>query len=193
MYEYIEGRFMGILKDYIVIDHQGIGYKIYVSGNTMAEMPGIGEVTKVFLHQIVREGFLGLYGFSDRSELNLFEHLLTVSGVGPRSALSLLSIATPDNLKKAMAFEDETVLMRASGIGKKTASRIILELKDKFKKENFGSAETDLQISVSQAEAVAALLSLGYTQKEVDTVLKTMPGDLSVEETIKEALKSLMS
>ena len=92
-----------------------------------------------------------------------------------------------------MAFEDETVLMRASGIGKKTASRIILELKDKFKKENFGSAETDLQISVSQAEAVAALLSLGYTQKEVDTVLKTMPGDLSVEETIKEALKSLMS
>ena len=193
MYEYIEGRFMGIFKDYIVIDHQGMGYKIYASGNTMAEMPGIGEMTKVFLHQIVREGFLGLYGFHDRSELNLFEHLLTVSGVGPRSALSLLSIATPDNLKKAMAFEDEAVLMRATGIGKKTAGRIILELKDKFKKENFGSSEADIQISVSQAEAVAALLSLGYTQKEVDSVLKTMAGDLTVEETIKQALKSLMS
>lgn len=193
MYEYIEGRFMGIFKDYVVIDHQGLGYKIFASGNTMAKMPGKGEVTRVYLHQIVREDFLGLYGFHDRAELELFEHLLTVTGVGARSALSLLSIATPDNLKKAMAFEDDALLLRASGIGKKTAGRIILELKDKFRKENLTAPDRDIQISVSQAEAVEALLSLGYTQKEADGVLKTVKADLSVEETIKAALKSLMS
>ncbi len=193
MYEYIEGRFMGIFKDYVVIDHHGMGYKIYASGNTMAKMPAMGDGTKVYLHQIIREDFMGLYGFHDRPELELFEQLLTVSGVGAKSALSLLSIATPDSLKKAMAFEDETMLLRATGIGKKTAGRIILELKDKFKKENLAAPERDIQISASQVEAVAALLSLGYTQKEADSVLKLVKSDLSVEETIKEALKALMS
>ena len=89
--------------------------------------------------------------------------------------------------------EDEALLLRASGIGKKTAGRIILELKDKFRKENLTAPDRDIQISVSQAEAVEALLSLGYTQKEADGVLKTVKADLSVEETIKAALKSLMS
>lgn len=193
MYEYIEGRFMGIFKDYVVIDHQGLGYKIYTSGNTMAKMPAMGEAAKLFVHQIVREDFIGLYGFHDRAELELFNQLLTVSGVGAKSALSLLSIATPDNLKKAMAFEEETLLLRATGIGKKTAGRIILELKDKFKKLNLTAPDRDIQISASQAEAVEALLSLGYTQKEADTVLKTVKPDLTVEETIKQALQALMS
>lgn len=193
MYEYIEGQFKGIFKDYVVVDHLGMGYRIYTSGNTMAAMPSMGEKTRLFLHQIVREDFIGLYGFHDRAELELFHLLLTVSGVGARSALSLLSIATPDNLKKALAFEDDALLLRAQGVGKKTASRIILELKDKFKKENLTAPERNVQISAIQMEALEALLALGYTQKEADTVLKTVKIDLSVEETIKQALKSLMS
>lgn len=193
MYEYIEGQFKGIFKDYVVIDHLGMGYRIYTSGNTMAAMPAMGDKTTLFLHQIVREDFIGLYGFHDRDELELFHLLLTVSGVGARSALSLLSIATPDNLKKALAFEDDALLLRAQGVGKKTASRIILELKDKFRKENLTAPEKDVQISAIQIEALEALLALGYTQKEADTVLKTVRIDLSVEETIKQALKSLMS
>ena len=193
MYEYIEGQFKGIFKDYVVIDHQGIGYKIFTSGNTMARMPVFGEKTKVYLRQIVREDFLGLYGFCDREELELFEKLLTVTGVGAKSALSLLSIATPENLKKAMVFEDEVLLMRAQGIGKKSAQRIILELKDKFKKENLTAPDKNQQITISQAGALEALLSLGYTQKEAETVLKTVKTDLTVEETIKQALQFLMS
>lgn len=193
MYEYIEGQFKGIFKDYVVIDHQGIGYKIFTSGNTMARMPAMGERTKVYLRQIVREDFLGLYGFCDREELELFEKLLTVTGVGAKSALSLLSIATPENLKKAMVFEDEALLVRAQGIGKKSAQRIILELKDKFKADNLTQTEKTVQITSSQAEAMEALLSLGYSQKEAETVLKTVKQDLTVEETIKRALLALLS
>lgn len=193
MYEYIQGQFMGIFKDYVVIDHQGIGYKIFSSGNTMSHMPAMGETVRVFLRQIVREDFLGLYGFHDREELALFDLFLTVTGVGAKSALSLLSIATPENIKKSIAFEEEALLVRAQGIGKKTAQRIILELKDKFKKENLSPLARDFQISVSQAEATEALLALGYSQNEANGVLKTIKGDLSVEETIKLALQSLMA
>lgn len=192
MYEYIQGQFMGIFKDYVVIDHQGIGYKIFTSGNTMSQMPAMGETVRVFLRQIVREDFIGLYGFHDREELELFEMFLTVSGVGAKSALSLLSIAKPENIKKAIAFEDEALLVRAQGIGKKTAQRIILELRDKFKKESLSPLDKDIQISASQAEATEALMALGYTQNEASGVLKTIRGDLSVEDTIKQALKSLM-
>lgn len=193
MYEYIQGQFMGIFKDYVVVDHQGIGYKIFASGNTMSHMPAMGESVRLYLRQIVREDFLGLYGFIDREELALFDLFLTVTGVGAKSALSLLSIATPDNIKKAIAFEDEVLLIRAQGIGKKTAQRIILELKDKFKKEGMTPPDRDVQISISQTEALEALLALGYTQNEANRVLKTVKGDLSVEETIKQALQSLMS
>ena len=141
---------------------------------------------------MVREDFLGLYGFSDRNELELFERLLTVNGVGAKSALSLLSISSPDSLKKAIVFEDEALLLRAPGIGKKTASRIILELKDRFKKENFTRDDKDLQITAALSEALEALMTLGYTQKEAETVLKTVTKSMTVEETIKEALKQLM-
>lgn len=193
MYEYIQGQFMGIFKDYVVVDHQGIGYKIFASGNTMSHMPAMGASVRLYLRQIVREDFLGLYGFIDREELALFDLFLTVTGVGAKSALSLLSIATPDNIKKGIAFEDEVLLIRAQGIGKKTAQRIILELKDKFKKEGMTPPDRDVQISISQTEALEALLALGYTQNEANRVLKTVKGDLSVEETIKQALQSLMS
>ncbi len=193
MYEYIQGQFMGIFKDYVVIDHQGIGYKIFASGNTISHMPAMGESVKLFLRQIVREDFLGLYGFINREELSLFDLFLTVTGIGAKSALSLLSIATPENIRKGIAFEDEALLIRAQGVGKKTAQRIILELKDKFNKEELTPLSKNVQVSLSQTEAMEALLALGYSQNEASGVLKTVKSDLSVEETIKQALLSLMS
>lgn len=190
MYEYIEGKFKGIYKDYVVVDNQGLGFKIFTSGHTMSAMPAMDARVKLFLCQIVREDFIGLYGFAQREELELFERLLTVSGVGAKSALSLLSISTPEHLKRALVNRDEKHLCRASGIGKKTAMRLILELQDKF-----NLAPTTEGVSLSKAGGLAkeALLSLGYTEKEVTGALAGLKGELSVEDSIKQALKALMS
>ena len=144
MYEYIKGKYMGINKDYIIIENNNIGYKIFTSGATMAEMPGINDEVMLYLEQIVREDFIGLYGFKDREELEMFKLLLSISGVGAKAALSLLSISRINNLKYAIIVEDDKHLCRAPGIGKKTAGRIILELKDKIKKEDIMSG-VDIQ------------------------------------------------
>ena len=135
MYEYIKGRYIGINKDYIIVENNGIGYKIFTSGATMAEMPKVNEEIMLYLEQIVREDFIGLYGFKDREELEMFKLLISISGVGAKAALSLLSISRINNLKYAIIMEDDKHLCRAPGIGKKTAGRIILELKDKIKTE----------------------------------------------------------
>ena len=181
MYEYIKGKYMGINKDYIIIENNNIGYKIFTSGATMAEMPGINDEVMLYLEQIVREDFIGLYGFKDREELEMFKLLLSISGVGAKAALSLLSISRINNLKYAIIMEDDKHLCRAPGIGKKTAGRIILELKDKIKKEDIMSGVDiqegfeDLQPTVNAntvGEALGALLALGYSEKEAETALK---------------------
>lgn len=194
MYEYITGKFMGINTDYVVIENNGIGYKVFTSGNTMSQLPKITEEVKLYLHQIVREDFIGLYGFNEKEELELFKTLLNANGVGAKSALSLLSIASPVNLKRAIVFSEEALLLRAPGIGKKSAQRIILELKDKFSKENLGdgNGETHEQIKVFDVDATNALISLGYSQKEVENALKQVKDTSSTESVIKEALKQLM-
>lgn len=193
MYEYIKGIFKGIQKDYIIIENNGIGYKIFSSGNTMSEMPDINKDTVLYLEQIVRQDFIGLYGFSSKEELELFDRLLTVNGVGPKAALSLLSIATPANLKKAIVFQEDAILLRAPGIGKKTAQRIILELKDRFSKESFADGTAQAVTGQKELEAKDALIALGYTEKEAEKVLKEINTGKSVEEIIKDALLKLMS
>ena len=179
MYEYIKGKYMGINKDYIIIENNNIGYKIFTSGATMAEMPGINDEVMLYLEQIVREDFIGLYGFKDREELEMFKLLLSISGVGAKAALSLLSISRINNLKYAIIMEDDKHLCRAPGIGKKTAGRIILELKDKIKKEDIMSGVDiqegfeDLQPTVNAntvGEALGALLALGYSSTEAKDV-----------------------
>ena len=102
MYEYIKGKYVGINKDYIIVENNGIGYKIFTSGATMSSMPKAGEEIMLYLEQIVREDFLGLYGFDTKEELEMFKLLLTVGGVGPKAALSLLSISRVNNLKYAI-------------------------------------------------------------------------------------------
>ena len=201
MYEYIKGKYMGINKDYIIIENNNIGYKIFTSGATMAEMPGINDEVMLYLEQIVREDFIGLYGFKDREELEMFKLLLSISGVGAKAALSLLSISRINNLKYAIIMEDDKHLCRAPGIGKKTAGRIILELKDKIKKEDIMSGVDiqegfeDLQPTVNTntvGEALGALLALGYSEKEAETALKQVDKTASLEDNIKDCLKVLM-
>lgn len=197
MYEYIKGKYIGINKDYIIVENNGIGYKIFTSGATMSSMPKSGEEVMLYVEQIVREDFLGLYGFDSKEELEMFKLLLTVSGVGPKAALSLLSISRVNNLKYAIMTGDEKHICRGIGIGKKTAARIILELKDKLKPdellnkaEELGSADNENIMSLS--EALSALLALGYSEKEADTALKMVDKNDSVENIIKNALKALM-
>ena len=200
MYEYIKGKYIGINKDYVIIENGGIGYKIFTSGATMAEMPKVSEEVMLYLEQIVREDFIGLYGFKDREELEMFKLLISISGVGAKAALSLLSISRINNLKYAIIMEDDKHLCRAPGIGKKTAGRIILELKDKIKTDEISEGVDiqqgfeDIAPSNSNAigEALGALLALGYSEKEAENALKKVNRQETVENIIKECLRVLM-
>lgn len=198
MYEYIKGKYMGIIRDYLIIENNNIGYKIFTSGITMSEMPKVSEEVMLYLTQIVREDFIGLYGFISRDELNMFNMLLGINGVGAKAALSLLSISKITNLKYAIMTGDDKHLCKAPGIGKKTAGRIILELKDKLKPDEFLN-DDGLEIGSKQEvdyenvqEVLGALLALGYSEKEANTAVKTIKKGNPVEEMIKEALKVLM-
>lgn len=200
MYEYIKGKYIGINKDYVIVENNGIGYKIFTSGATMADMPKISEEVMLYLEQIVREDFIGLYGFKDREELDMFKMLLSINGVGSKAALSLLSISRINNLKYAIIMEDDKHLCRAPGIGKKTAGRIILELKDKIKKDDVCEG-VDIQEGFEDiaptnsnviGEALGALLALGYSEKEAEAALKKVNRQESLENIIKECLRVLM-
>ncbi|MDQ0150010.1 Holliday junction branch migration protein RuvA [Eubacterium multiforme] len=200
MYEYIKGNYIGIVKDYVVIENNGIGYKIFSSGITMAEMPSIGEEVKLYLEQIVREDFIGLYGFLSKEELQMFNMLISINGVGAKAALSLLSISRINNLKYAIMTGDEKHLCRAPGIGKKTAGRIILELKDKLKPDELIEGEenvsklipSDDDYALKISEVLGALLALGYSEKEANMAIKNIKKDSTVELMIKECLRVLM-
>ena len=200
MYEYIKGKYIGINKDYVIVENNGIGYKIFTSGATMAELPKVSEDVILYLEQIVREDFIGLYGFKDREELEMFKLLISISGVGAKAALSLLSISRINNLKYAIMTGDEKHICRAPGIGKKTAGRIILELKDKIKKDdvvsdvNIQEGFEDIVPANNNAvgEALGALLALGYSEKEAESALKKVNKHESVENIIKECLRVLM-
>ena len=202
MYEYIRGQFQGISKDYVVIELNNIGYKIFTSGNTMSNMPKVGDEVLLYLEQIVREDFIGLYGFTTREELEMFKLLLSINGVGAKAALSLLSISTVNNLKYAIMMGDEKHICRAPGIGKKTAGRIILELQDKLKKEDMvidkdqidmdNDFNEDNNYASTLSEVMGALLALGYSEKEAELALKKANKNDTVENVIKECLKVLM-
>ena len=200
MYEYIIGRYKGINKDYIIVENNGIGYKIFTSGATMSSMPKIDEEVMLYLEQIVREDFLGLYGFDTKEELEMFKLLISINGVGAKAALSLLSISRINNLRYAIMMGDDKHLCKAPGIGKKTAGRIILELKDKIKKEDFaegieniGDFEDIIPENANNiAEALGALLALGYSEKEAELAIKKVDKADSLENIIKNCLKVLM-
>ena len=199
MYEYIKGTFVGINKDYIVVDNNGMGYKIYTSGSTMANMPKTDESVLLYIKQIVREDFIGLYGFLTKDEIEMFTLVMSTNGVGAKAALSLLSICSVTNLKYAIVSGDEKTLQRAPGIGKKIAQRIILELREKIHIEQ-STVDNLSQLSGSDAvedrkliEVLGALMSLGYSEKEGEKALSATNRTLSLENMIKDCLKYLMN
>ncbi|MEA4932213.1 MAG: Holliday junction branch migration protein RuvA [Lawsonibacter sp.] len=183
-----------------VIDCGGVGYACRTTSYTISALK-TGEKGKLFTHLTVREDAMELYGFATQEELNLFRQLISVSGVGPKAALSILSASTPANLALSIITGDEKALTCAQGIGKKIAQRVILELKDKLAKgqslngagENYGGSGITVIPENKLSEASAALAVLGYSQAEINLVLKDIDLDgLTLEQIIKQALKKMM-
>lgn len=195
MFAYIKGSLEVKSINYVVVENNGIGYKIYMSSKSIGTIGNIGEQVKVHIHYHVREDDISLYGFNSEEELRMFEILINVSGVGVKSALTMLSDITPSSFALAVINDDVTRLTKVPGVGKKTAQRLILELKDKLKSEDIASEEIEVEEKKNNNinnDVVVALQVLGYSKKEAETVLEKIDtNDLSIEETIKQALKYL--
>lgn len=197
MISYIKGRLEIKSKDYIVVDVGGIGYKIFMSETAINELEKGTEV-KVFTYMRVREDDISLYGFLNNEELVTFELLISVGGVGAKSAITILSNITPSKFALAVITNDVNTLKKLPGIGAKTAARIILELKDKMKTEQSIEASENEEIKEAIVldnkanDALEALCVLGYTRKDVEKVLSNIDTNkLTVEEIIKQGLKYL--
>lgn len=196
MYAYINGKIADKANNYVVIDACGVGYKIFMSPTAIDKMPDVGVVQKVHTYYYVREDVISLYGFLSNEELRMFELLLSVSGIGAKSAIQILSAITPSSFALAVISNDVSKIVKIPGIGKKTAERIILELKDKLKTEEAMGKNEDVKVAIHEnencAEAVTALQVLGYTRKEIDKALEKVNTEgLSVEEIIRKALSIL--
>ncbi|MCF6092746.1 Holliday junction branch migration protein RuvA [Microaerobacter geothermalis] len=202
MMEYIKGMLSELESDYLVVESGGIGYRLFC-GNPFSYQHLLHQEVKVFVHLYVREDVMMLYGFLTKGERELFRKLLDVSGIGPKGALSVISAAPPEQIISAIQKEDVSFLTKFPGIGKKTAQRIILEMKDKLKNMPFSNGiepiKTENQYPISSVplldEAVEALLALGYTQGEVDRVILHLREEdkaySSIDEVLKRALKEL--
>ncbi len=173
-----------------IIDVAGVGYKVYVGGECLEALAGnIGQQVSLFTYLAVRETALDLYGFKNQETLDMFELLITVSGIGPKSALGILGLASAHTLREAIVSEDISYLTKVSGIGKKSAEKIVLELKGKFK-DDYGPTPSGKDVT-KEALAVEALKSLGFDEREARDAVKKMDKDLGTEDMIKQALKEI--
>jgi Holliday junction DNA helicase RuvA len=194
MYAHIEGIVSEKARDFIVLDARGVGYLIMVSGATLAMAPAVGEKMKLFTILNVREDALELFGFYSREEKAMYERLRGVSGIGPRTALQILSALSVRDISIALVTGDSNALTRVPGIGKKTAQRLVLELKDKV--EDAELTGTDVSPAVGkngpEAEAIAALISLGYASSEAARAVSRVAGQTEkADELIFLALKGM--
>lgn len=208
MFYYISGKLTLLDPTFAVVDANGVGYKLTITQTTYSAMPPHRSVqeppfVRLYTYMAVREDGIELFGFATEEELSSFKLLITVSGVGPKAAIAILSLLTPSKLALAICTEDKKSISQASGVGPKTAARIILELKDKLKKENFVSeGESDtidpvladrLENSNKLSDAQDALTVLGYSRSEAITALKGIDTEnLDVDDIIRLALKKLM-
>ena len=197
MFYYIEGTVTYRESGLAVIDAGGVGYACNTSLNTLSQLE-TGQSVRLYTYLHVREDIFDLYGFIDSEELNFFKMLISVSGIGPKVAMSMLSTAPASQLAAYIISGDEKMLTQAPGIGKKTAQRIILELKDKIKKEQIGLGSEpgfvplDASFGSNLSEASVALGVLGYTAQEVGAALRGIDSSgLSVEEIVRLALKNM--
>ena len=188
------GRISGILLEknppQVVVDAQGVGYEIDVSMSTFYNLPATGERVVLYTHLVVREDAHLLFGFATEPERKAFRQLLKISGVGARTALSVLSGMSVGELAQAVTMQDAARLTKVPGIGKKTAERLMLELKGKLGLDLGGVAAVNRAAPIT-SDVLNALLSLGYNEKEALYALKHLPDGLSVSDGIKQALKTL--
>lgn len=193
MIHHIRGTIDGTIDGGIVVEAGGIGYEVFVPDNSPLYLKKTNEQVKVLTAMIVKEDDVKLYGFSDKESLALFRRLLTVSGVGAKGAMALLSAMPTDDLKRAIAFDDAATLTRANGIGKKIAQRICLELKEKLGDISVTAGVTLAEVAAvdEKAMAVDGLVALGYSRSEASAALAGAEEGLTTEDYIKKALKKL--
>lgn len=193
----IEGQLSDISTDTVIIDTHGVGYEVMLSARTMQQLPALGETVILFLHTHVREDQFALFGFLHREERNIFRRLISVSGIGPRLALAVLSGLEPHDLVQTVANEDAARLSTIPGIGKKTAERIILDLRDRLLKDHagllgvtqMGSAGTS-----TQQDVISALVNLGYSPMLATSALQKLGAHAKgapIGTLIRETLKIL--
>lgn len=195
MYYYIKGTLVQKSDNYIVVDANGVGYMIYTSLNSMQNVGEVGKKITIYTYLHVREDVMDLFGFTTIEEKNMFMQLISVSGVGPKAALSILSVTTPAKFAVAVITNDVKTITKASGVGPKMAQRVILELKDKMKTDELEidlEDESDDILSDNRSEAISALVVLGYSSNDAQKAVKGIDGTLSVEEIIKKALAGLL-
>lgn len=194
----IKGKLTVTDVNFIVVECGGIGFKCFTTLNTVKEIGTVGSEVNVYTYLAVREDAMDLYGFATLAELDAFKLLITVSGIGPKAAVSILSELTPDKLSVCIASGDAKAITRAQGVGKKTAERVVLELKDKmgsiaasFDVSDAVNNALSVSESSNTAQAVEALVALGYSQSDASIAVGGMDKSLSVDEMIRLGLKQL--
>ncbi len=187
MISLLEGKVIEKAGDRAVVSVGGVGYELLLPSPTLGRLPAIGRVTRLFTRLNVRDDAMVLYGFSSTEERTLFDHLVTVSGVGPKVALAILSVLSPDALRRAVSAGDTAALTLVPGVGKKVAGRVILDLKDKI------GTSTGEAVNGPIAEVREALLALGLSGQEAQEALASVApnGDRPVEDLLREALRSV--
>ena len=197
MIAFVSGILEMKLNGYIVIDVGGVGYKVFMSNTAIEALGNLGDKVKVYTHHHVREDDISLYGFLTMEELNMFELLISVSGVGAKSALSILANVEPSSFALAVITNDTSKLVKIPGVGAKTAARIVLELKDKLKNQDMvtkkeNTIKKDAINEEELDEAISALQVLGYNRKDIEKVFEKMDlSNLTLEDMIKQGLKYL--
>lgn len=203
MISFVIGELVEVYEDMIVLENNGMGFNIRVPASLLTELGSIGDTVKVYTYLHVKEDDLSLYGFLTRDDLNVFKMLINVNGIGPKGALAILSTITPDNLRFAVLSDDIKLISSAPGVGKKTAQRLIIELKDKLNLSdaleialNNNTLKADKNTSVTSArnDAVEALVALGYGNAEALKAVKKVENieNKDSETILKEALKKLV-
>lgn len=194
MYAYIKGKIVEKSNNYVIIENNGIGYRIFMSATAIDKIQEENEDIKIYTYYQVREDNISLYGFLQKEELRMFELLLSVSGVGAKSAIAMLSSILPSEFAMAIIQNDTSKLTKIQGVGAKTAARIVLELKDKLKTEEaISKVDENVQKAIKNdeeiEEAIQALQILGYNKKEIEKVLEKLElAGLSTQDIIKKAL-----
>lgn len=186
----LHGRLIDKTPPQILIDTNGVGYEVDVPMSTFCNLPAEGSEITLFTHFVVREDAMQLFGFATAAERQTFRALIRVSGIGPRIALAVLSGMSTGDFAAAVEKGDAALLTRVPGIGKKTAERLILELKGKLVGAAF-AAEALPNASANQTDITSALVALGYSEREAQAAVKTLPADIGVSDGIRQALKSL--